>query len=287
MYSKLLDLKKAVLNAEDKAALRENACEAREAQLDNRADQLQFVKDSLAQDTDPKKELDAKLDKAYSNGKKFIIAADQSHGKKLQLKYSERMRQIKSDEDHHSALLRKMKLFAEIPTDWHIKVKDLAEIESREAADDGTTQPEKSYSAEETRFIKVCSNQVQNERNSTTWNCLWAMSGLWLIEAGALPKDAMTVFFEGDASKPEHMAQIGVRVGGAIQNSNLWRQGGYVDHNYDLMPCNWTDQDLEPPGDISKLPVKLANFWMGVEAGAKQFREEYARVIEQKLFWII
>ncbi|KAH7411660.1 hypothetical protein DE146DRAFT_732101 [Phaeosphaeria sp. MPI-PUGE-AT-0046c] len=282
MYSRLLELKRVILKAEDKAAQREHVCATRLAELDTRAEQLKLVQDSLAQDPDPKqRDLAAKMEQSFNNGKKHVIVADQSKAKALRLDYKTYVRQVKSTGEHYDALLAKMKAFAEDPVEWHNKIKDLDGIEARRATHEGTKQPEKSSSPEETRFIEVTSNQRRNERNITTWEVMRAMSGLWLIEKRVLPGKQMTEFFEADISKLGHIGQIGFHVGRAIQTSILWRQGGYIDRNSVLLPGSWTEQDLEPPGDVDKLPTKLAAFWKGVGFGAAQSHEDYARMMEQ------
>ena len=99
------------------------------------------------------------------------------------------------------------------------------------------------------------------------------------MEIGAISRTRLS---EGDTDKPEHVGQIGFRIGKVIQNSVLWHHGfGIFEPGAAMLPGDWKQKDLLPPGgDLDNLPPELVQFWEGVSAGAEQSRRDYGLSIE-------
>jgi hypothetical protein len=183
-------------------------------------------------------------------------------------------------------LLEKLVRFAEDPKEWHIKVKDLEAIDKRKAALEAGQKPSQEpklapLSTQEARFQRVCLNKQRVARIEAFHKTMQAMSALWLVEVGTLPKEHLATWFEGNTRNPKHIGMQGYEAGKAIQDSILWRQRQWPDFDFVLSKSAWTEKDLLPQADVSKLPVQLRQFWVGVRAGGKKSREDFDQRVKE------
>ena len=171
-----------------------------------------------------------------------------------------------------------MRVFSEDPATWHIRIKELEDVEARRAAyEAGKNKPDPPPTAAEliaelSRLTIVSANECALKGLEQSYIATRRFSALWLLEHKAMPGQ-LSDWYELDSKKAGHPGRVGFRAGEAIQNAILWREHGWNDGDHALLRLPWSAADLVPPGLMDKLPLILMLFWIGLEFGAEKARE--------------
>lgn len=210
----------------------------------------------------------------YANGRAFVLSEEPEKSKGMQLAFDLEMHKMKSNEEHYSWLVDKLKVLALDSDQWHSTVKNLELIDAHRVARADGKEPRKDISeplrtnAED--FEQVVKRQKRAAIHNVAFRMARAVTGLFLIErAGGV--DQMPAWLTAHAKMAMGLGKSGTETELFIQTSNLLREKNLPDTERRFSKVwHCKDEDLHFSYEGYDLPEPLSLFWQNFQLGRKK-----------------